>query len=75
MPKTYNNLFEKIITFENLYLAYIKARRNKRYLSEVLGFSCRIEEELIEIQKKLIEGTYKTGKYFKFVIYEPKKEK
>ncbi len=73
MPKTYNRLFDEIVDFENLYRAYIKARRCKRYNPEVLRFSSKLEDELLAIQDKLLGGTYKTGNYYRFVIYEPKK--
>ena len=29
--KTYKNLYSEICSFENLYLAFIKAKRRKRY--------------------------------------------
>lgn len=73
MPRTYNKLFDKITDFENLFAAYVKARRCKRYHQEVLRFSSRLEDELIAIQDKLIGGTYRTGSYYRFVIYEPKR--
>ncbi len=34
MPKTHNNLFEQICDFDNLYKAYLKARKCKRYRPE-----------------------------------------
>lgn len=33
--KRYNNLFDKIVSLDNLYLADIKARRNKGHRQEV----------------------------------------
>lgn len=73
MPKTYNDLYERIYDFDNLYTAYLKARAGKRYKNEVLRFSQNLEEEIITLQNELIWGTYKTGPYKKFIIYEPKK--
>lgn len=73
MPKTHNYLFEYIVNFENLYGAYLKARRCKRYRKEVLIFSRNVEEELLTLREELVLGTYKTGHYRKFIIYEPKK--
>jgi retron-type reverse transcriptase len=70
--KTYNDLYSKIYSFENIYVAYLKARKNKRYHPEVLRFSVNLEENLINIQKELINKTYKTGEYKHFVVYEPK---
>ena len=73
MPKTYNALYEQICEFNNLYLAYLKARQCKRYRREVLLFSRNVEEELLVLQEELLTGAYKTGKYFRFTIYEPKR--
>lgn len=70
--KTYNNLYPRIYDFENLYSAFLKARRNKRYRPEVLKFTAKLEENLIEIQNELIWKTYRTGRYRSFFVYEPK---
>lgn len=66
-------MFERIYDYHNLYDAYIKARKQKRYRGEVLQFSYALEENLITLQKELIWKTYKVGAYRPFVIYEPKK--
>lgn len=73
MPKRYGQLFEQIVTFDNLYNAYLKARRNKRYRGEVLKFTARLEENLIQIQNELIWETYRTGQYRTFYVFEPKR--
>lgn len=71
--KRYGNLYKQIYDFENLYNAYIKARKNKRYRQEVLAFTANLEENLISIQNELVWETYKVGKYREFYVYEPKK--
>mgnify|MGYP000910285809 CR=1 FL=1 len=71
--KRYGNLYSKIYDFENLYNAYLEARKSKRYRRDVLKFSANLEENLIEIQNELIYRTYRVGKYHEFYIYEPKK--
>lgn len=60
-------------TTTNLYNAYLKARKHKRYRSEVLKFSYALEENLIQIQNELIWRTYTVGPYRPFIVYEPKK--
>lgn len=70
--KTYNNLYNQIYSFENIYSAYLKARKNKRYHHEVLSFTIDLEENLINIQEELINKTYRTGEYKHFLVYEPK---
>ena len=70
--KTYKNLFEKTCSYENLYNAYLKARRGKRKSEEVLRFTCDLESELFDLQNELRNKTYKTGEYRNFIIFEPK---
>lgn len=72
MPKRHGNLWDKVIDFDNLHAAYLKARKGHRWTSEVLRFSANLEEELINLQNQLIWGTYRTGPYRFFTIYEPK---
>jgi retron-type reverse transcriptase len=71
--KRHNGLYEKIYDFENLYQAYLLARKCKRYRRDVLEFTANLEENLIQIQNELIWKTYKVGKYREFYVYEPKK--
>lgn len=40
--KSYRNLYPQIISFENLYLAFRKARRGKRTRAEVAAFELDI---------------------------------
>lgn len=71
--KRYKNLYPKIYDYENLYNAYLSARKNKRYRPEVLAFSANLEENLIELQNELIYHSYKVGRYREFYVYEPKR--
>jgi len=58
MAKTYGGLYPRIYNFGNLFLAYQKARKGKRYKENVLAFSCHLEENLIQIQNELIWKTF-----------------
>ncbi len=75
MPRTYNNLIEKIAAFENIYDGYLKARKGKRYRDEVMRFTFNLDAELLELKEQILSGRYKTGEYFHFEIYEPKKRR
>ena len=72
MAKTYKDLYRAICEFDNIHRAYIKARRLKRYKADVLTFSSRLEENLIDIHNHLVWKTYQPGRYHYFMIYEPK---
>lgn len=70
--KRVNNLFDKIVEYNNLYLAYTKARRCKRRRKEVREFEKNKETLLRKLQQSMIDGTYRTSEYETFTIYEPK---
>ena len=44
--------------FENLLLAFRKARRGKSRRSSVAEFECRLEKELFQLQRELQTGEY-----------------
>ena len=67
------SLYDKIYSFENLYRAYLKARKGKRYRAEVMEFTNHLEENLIQLQYELMTKTYGVGKYREFFVHEPKK--
>lgn len=71
--KTYGNLFPAVYDFESLYQGYIRARRGKRHINEVIRFEADLEGNLIQLQNELIWGEYRTGPYRVFHVYEPKK--
>ena len=71
--KRVNNVFATVYSFENLYAAYISARKGKRYRAEVLRFTAHLEENLIRLQNELIYGTYQVGRYREFYVTEPKR--
>ena len=71
--KTVKNIFCQIVSFENLFLAWQNARKGKRYRDDVMEYSDRLEEKLIETQNQLIHHTYAVGRYRCFYILVPKK--
>lgn len=73
MPKTHNNLYPQIYDFVNIYDAFLKARKGKRYRNDVLLFGNHLEENLIDIQNHLIWKTYTPQLFKEFYVYEPKK--
>lgn len=70
--KRYNNLFDKVVSLDNLYLADKKARRNKSHRKDIIEFDKNKDELLLQLQKQLIEGKYDTSEYHTFIIKEPK---
>jgi RNA-directed DNA polymerase len=70
--KTYKHLWEKFVSFENLYLASAKSQKGKRWKNTTLEFNSQLELELLKLQNELKLGTYTPGKYRSFTIREPK---
>jgi retron-type reverse transcriptase len=70
--KTYNNLFGKIATWDNLLLAAHKASQGRRFDPAVARFHFRLEAELLRLQRELCEKTYRPGPYTTFMVYDPK---
>jgi Retron-type reverse transcriptase len=70
--KRYGNLFEEIISFENLYIASQKAFRGKKDRERVAKFYFNLENELLCIREELLDKTYLPMPLRIFHIYEPK---
>src|SRR3989344_2979950 len=70
--KTYNRLYERLYSYENLYLAYQKARKEKTKKQYVLDFEAYLEGNLIRLKKDLQTFDYKPNKLKKFIVRDPK---
>ena len=70
--KRYGNLFDKVVSFDNLLLASKKAFRGKKDNTKVAQFYFDKEKELLCIQKELQNRTYTPRPLRTFQIREPK---
>lgn len=61
--KRFGNLYEKIISIENLRLADQKARLGKLLSAGVIKHDLRRDEDIYELNQTLINKTYKTSAY------------
>lgn len=66
------NIYDTIVSDENIYRAYLNARKSKRYRKDVLVFTRNLEHNLISIQDELKNEIADYPKYREFYIYEPK---
>ncbi len=71
--KSYKNLFDKLISFENLLLAADLAKKGKGSKTSVSAFNMDLERNLWQLHQELRYQTYKPGAYREFEIYEYKK--
>lgn len=70
--KRIGNLFDKVVSIENLRLADDKARKGKLRSYEVKLHDRNREANLQRLHDELVNGTFHTSKYHIFTIYEPK---
>ena len=70
--KRVGNLFDDIFSKENLYSAYLDARRGKRKKRACFQFETQLGSNLTSLYEEIHNGKYKPRPYYKFIIYEPK---
>ena len=70
--KRHRHLFEQIVDLGNIYLAAKKSFRGKKFKHTAAHFYFNFENEVLNIQKQLIDGSYQPKPYRVFKIYEPK---
>ena len=66
------NLFDKVISIDNLKLADEKARKGKLHSYGVQMHDKNREANILALHESLKNGTFHTSQYHVFTIYEPK---
>jgi retron-type reverse transcriptase len=66
-------MYDQVCAFDNLYTAYLAARKGKRLQPAVAAFEFNLESELIELREQLLTHTYQPGSYHSFYIHDPKR--
>ena len=69
------SIFEKIISLENLFLAWQEFSKGKIKKKDVLEFKSRFEENLFHLHWVLKNKTYQHSDYTAFNVYDPKLRK
>ena len=67
------NAWPTICSFEWLLEAHRNARKGKRYRPEIMGFTSKLEDNLLTIQLCMKDESYELGPYRKLWVYIPKK--
>lgn len=70
--KIYKNVFEQIISLENLFLAWDRFKVGKQRKRDVQEFEWRLEENIFQLHRDLKYRRYKHGPYTSFYISDPK---
>ena len=68
-------LFEAIVSWDNLLLAWHKASRHKRGKGSVARFEHQVADRLLQLQRDLTSRAYQPGGYVHFMIHDPKLRK
>ncbi len=69
------SLWERIVSWDNLWQASIAAARGKHGLPPAARFDYQVADRLLELQAELTTFRYQPGDYTHFYIHEPKRRK
>lgn len=70
--KRATGLMPMINSFDNLYLAYYKAKKGKEQKPPVIEYTKNLKENLAGLQQQLTSGNVDIGNYHYFTIHDPK---
>lgn len=70
--KRYGNLFDKVVSRDNIFLAFRDAKKNKRNKRSVYQFELNFGKEIDDLWYELHNGSYVPRPYYKFIVKEPK---
>lgn len=73
MGQKFRNLYQQIYDWDNLLHAYKEARRGKSYSSSFLRFKEYHLSGLRQLQRRLIDGSWRPDPQLQFDIIDPKK--
>ena len=70
--KTYGNLYSQLCSYENLELAWKKARKHKTLKEYVIEFESDLENNLSLLKNELETFTYSPAPLTTFIVRDPK---
>lgn len=73
MPPRHDALFDAIASFAALRAAARRAVIGKRRKPGAAAFMANLERELLRLERELIEGSYRPGRYTVIEVEEPKR--
>lgn len=73
--KTYRNLYDKLCSYDNLLLAFNKAKKRKSKKPYVQTFEKNLKSELYKLQWELLTGIYRPAPLTTFIVRDPKTRK
>jgi len=73
--QTYTKLYTGLCSYDNLRLAFIKARKGKTQKDYVIEFESNLEENLKQLKHELDDFTYIPAPLTTFIVRDPKTRK
>jgi RNA-directed DNA polymerase len=70
--QTYTNLYSKLCSYDNLILAWKKARKRKTLKNYVIDFGSNLDENLKQLKHELETLTYSPAPLTTFIVKDPK---
>src|SRR3989344_7117037 len=70
--QTYNNLYQDLCSYENLELAFKKARKHKTLKPYIVEFEKNLQENLQTLRTELLLYSYRPHPLKTFIIHDPK---
>ena len=71
--KRVGHLWSSVVAWPNLLEAYYRAAKGKKHSPPVIKFAADLEQNLLNVQTKLLAGQINGGTYQHFYIFEPKR--
>ena len=72
MPRKADGLFGRIANFQALIAAVLRAARGKRRKPGAAAFLANLEREVLRLERELLSGTWRPGRYVVIEVQEPK---
>ena len=69
------DLWQELCSYDNLYLAYKKARKHKTTKDYVIEFEKSLKDNLLLLRSELLFHSYKPKPLVNFIIRDPKTRK
>ena len=70
--KTWNNIYNKISTLENIFHGWEEFQRGKKKKRDVLFFERYLENNIFSLYESLAKRSYQPGRYSQFIVRDPK---
>jgi RNA-directed DNA polymerase len=72
MARRHDGLFPHIASFQALRRAAKKALLSKRKKPSAAAFAANLEREILKLERELLGGRYKPGRYVEIELFDPK---